>query len=278
MRAFWKYFAQYRSSALALIIANVVPLLGVLFWNWDAFEIVVLYWAENIVIGAINVLKMITCAPQPAKIDWERWFTPGEITALKQASGLATRATGGDDELAQIKAAIEKAGKADEKVSLPGGTGQLRSVVIFALFYGWFCLIHGVFVFAMFGHEDVIGSPIESFVRLSNSVYQAFFWPVMALAASHFYSFVVNYLGRGEHRRVTVGTLIFQPFSRVVLLQITLIIAAWFFVLVGSPLPLLVLLVIGKTALDLLFHLRERARNADRGLNKRPEAHDESLR
>ncbi|MEX0612785.1 MAG: DUF6498-containing protein [Pirellulales bacterium] len=269
MRALFKYVSRYRSSALALIIANGVPLLGVLFWNWDAFEVVALYWAENVVIGAINVLKMITCAPQPAKIDWEHGFTPEEITALKEAAGLSNRETDGDNELAQIKAAIEKTGKANEKVALPGGIAQLPAVLTFAFLYGWFCLGHGIFVFAMFGRGDVLGMPIESLVRLSGATYKEFFWPVLALAASHSYSFVANYLGRGEYRRVSVGTLIFQPFSRVVLLHVTLIIATWFFVLLGSPLPLLLLLVIGKTALDLLFHLRERARNAVSYANSR---------
>ena len=43
---------------LALLIANAIPLLGVLFLGWDAFAIVLLYWAENLVIGFYNVLKI----------------------------------------------------------------------------------------------------------------------------------------------------------------------------------------------------------------------------
>jgi len=35
----------------ALLAANTAPLFGVLFLGWDAFYIVVLYWAENVVIG-----------------------------------------------------------------------------------------------------------------------------------------------------------------------------------------------------------------------------------
>jgi hypothetical protein len=52
-----------RHQQLALILANLVPLAGVLFWDWDIFNIVVLYWFENVIIGGINILKMPTCAP-----------------------------------------------------------------------------------------------------------------------------------------------------------------------------------------------------------------------
>ena len=48
---------------VALVAANMVPLWGVLFFNWDAFYIVLLYWAENLVIGFYNILKMVLAQP-----------------------------------------------------------------------------------------------------------------------------------------------------------------------------------------------------------------------
>lgn len=44
---------------LALLLANLVPLFGVLYLQWDVGAIVVLYWAENLVVGLYNVLKML---------------------------------------------------------------------------------------------------------------------------------------------------------------------------------------------------------------------------
>jgi hypothetical protein len=46
-------------SLLALIAANLAPLFGVLFFGWDAAAIVLLYWIENLIIGAYNILRMI---------------------------------------------------------------------------------------------------------------------------------------------------------------------------------------------------------------------------
>ena len=42
----------------ALILANVIPVWGVLFLSWDAFNIVLLYWAENLAVGFYNILKI----------------------------------------------------------------------------------------------------------------------------------------------------------------------------------------------------------------------------
>lgn len=40
------------------MVANAVPLWGVLFLDWDAFYIVLLYWAENIAVGFYWILKI----------------------------------------------------------------------------------------------------------------------------------------------------------------------------------------------------------------------------
>jgi len=40
------------SAALAaLVLVNVIPLFGVVFFGWSLFEVVVLYWVENLIIG-----------------------------------------------------------------------------------------------------------------------------------------------------------------------------------------------------------------------------------
>jgi hypothetical protein len=53
-------------SGWVLVAANVVPLAGVLFWGWDAFPLVALFWAENVVIGVLNALKMLLADPGDA--------------------------------------------------------------------------------------------------------------------------------------------------------------------------------------------------------------------
>lgn len=47
-----------RFSIPALVLSNLVPVAGVLLFGWNVSSILLLYWAENAVIGFFNVLKM----------------------------------------------------------------------------------------------------------------------------------------------------------------------------------------------------------------------------
>ncbi len=52
-----------RVSLLSLVVVNLLPLLGVLFFNWDVAALVVLYWSENLVLGFFTILKMLVKSP-----------------------------------------------------------------------------------------------------------------------------------------------------------------------------------------------------------------------
>lgn len=43
---------------LGVLVLNLIPAFCVLFFGWSALVLLLLYWAENVVIGVVNVLKM----------------------------------------------------------------------------------------------------------------------------------------------------------------------------------------------------------------------------
>jgi hypothetical protein len=51
-------------SLAALVLANAVPILGVLFLGWTVFPLVLLYWLENVVVGGFNVAKLLMAQPR----------------------------------------------------------------------------------------------------------------------------------------------------------------------------------------------------------------------
>ena len=212
-------FSNHRASALSLLVANGLPLLGVLLWGWSLFTVVVIYWAENIIIGLINILKLITC---------------------------------GSSEI--------------EREDFPYQRGaKFFCVPFFTVHYGIFCLVHGVFVFVLLGGEEgefagPLGNWSEKFELLRET---GSLWAMGGLAVSHFFSFVRNYLVGGEYRRVGLTILMIQPYGRIVVLHLAIIFGVFAIILLGSPIWLLVILIVGKTALDLALHLREHQNHSD---------------
>ena len=54
----WYQVGSSYGAVAALIIANLVPLVGVLWFGWDVWGILIIYWLENGIVGLFNVLKM----------------------------------------------------------------------------------------------------------------------------------------------------------------------------------------------------------------------------
>lgn len=234
--------SDYKTSAYVLIAANALPLFGVLFLGWDTFSIVALYWSENVIIGAINVLKMITCNPDPNAIDWSK-FDKSDPLELVELKSKLTGATG--------------------TVQLANQGMKLFLIPFFIFHYGLFCLVHGVFVFALFGHEAFGFGPFGPLGNIREVFSeQHLWWCVIALAGSHLWSFFVNYLGRGEYRRTAVPLLMAQPYARIVVLHVAILLGAFASLAFGSNIGILMILIVGKTALDLSLHLRERMKNS----------------
>jgi hypothetical protein len=111
-----------RLSIIALLAANSIPLAGVIWLDWAVFDVMVLYWAENVVIGVVNVLRMVTCKSKsvlPTLADGS--VTPGLTdTQLAKVSRIST------------------------------GMGYFM-IPFFAVHYGMFCFGHYSAVAALFG-------------------------------------------------------------------------------------------------------------------------------
>lgn len=221
-----------RPTATALIAANLVPVGGVLFWGWSVFDIVFLFWIENIIIGVVNVLRMAFNNPPNGLAS----MVPGKVSEARKANmpGAASRA-------------------------LPFQAFKLFLIPFFMFHYGMFCAGHGVFIFAFFTGNGPLSS--------GEGATPAFTWPlalaVGSLAASHLYSFVTNYLRGGEYRRTDLRALMARPYGRVVVLHITIIAGGFLSMFFGNAIGLLVVMLGLKIAVDLKLHFVERRKFAD---------------
>ncbi|MGB5543923.1 MAG: DUF6498-containing protein [Gammaproteobacteria bacterium] len=192
------------SSGLVLILANCIPLCGVLFFGWDVFALMLQFWFENVVIGVFALLRIAT---------------------------------------------------AGQKTSIGG---RLFLALFFTLHYGGFTLGHGYLLLELFGTGSYD----------MDQMFQPEFWlaliaqtgiaiALVALFASHLYSFVVNYLLAGEFRRMAPRKAMSMPYPRIILLHLSLLGGGFLLEMTGQPLAGLAIFVLLKIGLDLSLHRRE---------------------
>ena len=209
---------------IVLIAANLIPLWGVSFLGRDALHIVLLYWSENLSIGFYNILKIAT-----AKVEHP-------VMHL----------------------------------------GKLFLIPFFTVHYGGFMAVHGFFVLALSKMAEGPDIQVASiggkewpcffvFIQLLINVIRQMYaiipqqmkLAILALFFSHGVSFVYNYLLKGEYTTAKPKELMGKPYARIVIMHIAIIAGGFLTMMLGSPVGLLVVLVIGKILLDIKLHLRE---------------------
>jgi hypothetical protein len=195
-----------RPSVMALIVANLIPLYGVIFLKWEVFPLIFLYWSENVIVGFYNVLKMASTPPY----DLKTWI------------------------------------------------GKAFVIPFFCIHYGMFTAVHGIFVMAIFGGLASEGAPFPGPAVVAESIKKyGLVFPAVVLFLSHGFSFFWNFLGKGEYKKAGFKDLMASPYSRIVVLHITIIFGGFLLMALGSPLVGLIFFLILKISFDLAAHMRQ---------------------
>jgi hypothetical protein len=135
---------------------------------------------------------------------------------------------------------------------------RVATILFFMVHYGGFAAGHGLFLIVVFGGTSQQGSVHQTLAQVVGFIYQEYLgYALLALVASHGFSFFWNYLWQGEYRRVSPGELMGRPYTRVVVLHLVIIFGALPVALFHAPAPALVLLVAFKIGIDVTAHLYE---------------------
>jgi len=134
----------YSPTALVLIAANLLPLYGVLVLGWAVLPIMVLFWLENIIIGLLNILRILFASPadearRVSKFVLVPFFTVhyGLFTAIH---GLFVFALfGGEPYMALVDGlwTIDAARRAITEFALWPGIGALAASHLFSFFWNY---------------------------------------------------------------------------------------------------------------------------------------------
>ncbi len=219
-----------RPSAYALILANLMPVAGVALFDWNVVTILVLYWAESVVIGIMNVLRLICCQ------------TDNILQGIPLPGGQSLP----DEMSAAMNDSIPKA---------YGRGFKFFMVPFFMVHYGGFCFGHLSLLLALFSGGL---APSGAASSLFDPWEPLFLIAVAAIFFSHLLSFITNYIGNNEYKRASLFVLMFRPYGRIITMQIAIIFGAAFVMFFGSPLPMLLILIAAKIVIDLRLHGKER--------------------
>ncbi|HBB38104.1 MAG: hypothetical protein UV82_C0002G0060 [Candidatus Magasanikbacteria bacterium GW2011_GWD2_43_18] len=204
-------------STYTLIGANAVPLLGVLFLSWSLTEVLLIFWAETAIVGFFTFWKVI----YSKKVDDQERKT---IEQLKESN---------PEKYNNVK---------------PGNTTKIFLSFFFPLHFGGFMVGHAFFLVLLFGD---VGTP------LSDIVLKGVLFSLATLFVSHVFSFFTNYIGKKEYLLYSPQQLMVQPYKRVVIMHIAVLLGGIFAVALGTSIYALIILIIGKIVVDLFSHAQE---------------------
>ncbi len=185
-----------RLSHALPIAANFLPVLGVLLLGWDALFVLLLYWIENVAIGAVTVLK---------------------ILLARGRDGSVSRAE------------------------------RVTALIGFAMGYGFFTLVHGMFVF---GFSRLFDRELEAPTAAAANADWAPGVVVALLVGSVLVEFVAAFLLRLEARARSPVAIAAEPMPRMFVMHLTIIFGGWA-LMAGSPTGLMAVLALLKTAAEV---------------------------
>lgn len=50
-----------QSAIFTIIISNIIPIIGIIFWGWTPFYVFWLFWMETLIVSFFNAIKIIMC-------------------------------------------------------------------------------------------------------------------------------------------------------------------------------------------------------------------------
>ncbi|MGD9279723.1 MAG: DUF6498-containing protein [Desulfobacterales bacterium] len=207
-------------SIQALTIANLLPLFGVVFLDWDAAAIVLLYWIENLIIGVINIFRMILVKVEsPA----------GQFQKLFMIPFFCVHFGGFCAVHGFFLLAFFKIGPSAD--ALDPGKPWMGPLIFLQLLY------------------SVV-------MQLWQSRPPGLEWPALGLAVSHGISFVKNFLWGKEYRSLKINQIMMRPYKRIVLMHVAIIAGGVFVMKLGSPAGLLCVLIFLKIGMDIWLHAK----------------------
>lgn len=208
------------------IIANLVPLFGVLFLGWHPVLILFIYWQEAVIVGLYNIPKILL-----AKIT-------KKLTEKQKQEMLE-------------KVSSNKINEKDREVLVDIISGEpnlllMKGKLVFVLFF----IIH----YSLFlkGTHSLIGLVDSWFGGIEKLVFLNI--ALVSFVISHGISFWLNYYNNEEYKRIGMSEQMVIPYKRVGILFLTIILGVMLSVGTKTSSSFIIVFVIVKIVIDVWLH------------------------
>jgi len=181
-----------------LIAANLVPVFGAIFLNWDPEEVFIVYCLETIIVGLVNLLKMAIVTLVRPVHDW-----PNRGNVTKQHG--------------------------------------LFFMFFFIAHYGIFASVQMSIFFGVSGIGDGHNiSLFNFFVKWPNLISKGSLIMIIAFAICYTIKMIFDFILSNEYRTISLMRLMFQPYGRIFIQQVAVILGSMGLLLGGGTAFLIV--------------------------------------
>jgi hypothetical protein len=208
-------------AKLLVLAANLLPLAGVWFWGWDAFQVLILYWAETVIV-AFWTLARIATYPDPEKPSARRILTNLGNTAF------FTLHAGIFISVHLLFLVVMFAGPWKRRIGDPVA-----------------------FVDTLFIQSGAWPALVFAFVAGFLGFVTATPTPTLAAPLLRLFGFTPSMPAPGRSGSQSISPIIKGLYTRIVVMQVGIIFGAWFAQSLGSRAPLIIVI-----ALKSLIELR----------------------
>ncbi len=226
-------------TSVTLVLANLIPIFGVILYGWKVLDVVIFYWLETIIIGFFNVIKINMCQGKPPENDEEAAKAMGPFFEWAHEQGKKNKAENQTD--------------FNSTKNDLGTAGKTFISVFFLFHYNFFIFVQFFLIMGVIspssGNMDLFGT--LKFIQ-ENTDY--LFLGILGIIFSHAFSLYMNFYKGEEYIHTNPGIQMFKPYVRIFIQQFVVILGAMFVLLFNSPMPLLILLVALKIIIDLVAH------------------------
>lgn len=228
-RFIFLFFRTY-PSVISIVAVNLMPLAGVIFYDWDPFALLFIYWIQTGIIGYFSFLKIKkVCENEPP----ER-----SIRVMAFAVRKSRRAKPTQEIIRDYKGILL--------------FGMISSMVLLILFTGY-------------ASKKSINWDIlyYSFPAVWASIHGSF-WVItlgsFSFFINHGYSYFSNFLGKKEYLHSNLEEQLTFPIERVGSIWAAIFIAITVLGFIPHLLTVIISLVFCKIMLDVYAHIKEHGR------------------